>query len=524
VTKKRMNILIGIILTLIAVFIVEFSIFISTEKTVKKKIVYAQADGGALEKIQAVEIPEKNERTGISTVDLYIEPSANTNLSKYSKTQCLYVNDMNADKIKGIDGLQTYYISLTNVTDFDLSKLDLSRVVAISMDNSTVKDIEVMGQMPHLKTISMASQDVSNLDFIKNIESLDSLNIENCRVDDFAPIGEVNKIDRLTINKCGLEDGSFLENCDIRELCLNDNNLTDISFVKNMKNITRVEASNNAIVGPVDLSSADRLTYIDLSFNKITDFSCDFSSVGAVDISYNSINRISDDLLKKLDKITDGDSLYSLELFGNILENCSELKKYEFVSFFDEKGVDFTCEQYEEYCAAVRSIVDECVDSDWTDTKKAIAVFDYISDNVKYDWNLPKDDPYPYNHISHTEYSALVKNVAVCDGFSFAYRDVMRYLGIDCRVYHGDVESTTDNAAHAWNQIKLDGDWYHCDLTWQINLKENDVSDIRHFGKSDSQMERNSYFLLEEDAPECSKSISGEVVNEIVSEVRTYWE
>lgn len=99
--------------------------------------------------------------------------------------------------------------------------------------------------------------------------------------------------------------------------------------------------------------------------------------------------------------------------------------------------------------------VDMSMDAD----QKALVVHDYLVQNCEYDQERLMAGTMP--DISHTAYGALVKGMAVCDGYADAYAYIMEdKLGIPCTV----VSSEPMN--HAWNMIEIDGKWYHADLTW----------------------------------------------------------
>lgn len=62
----------------------------------------------------------------------------------------------------------------------------------------------------------------------------------------------------------------------------------------------------------------------------------------------------------------------------------------------------------------------------------------------------------------HTMYGALVEHKAVCDGYAKTYQYLLYKVGIPSHIVtgYGGAES------HAWNLVKLDGDWYYTDITW----------------------------------------------------------
>ena len=72
------------------------------------------------------------------------------------------------------------------------------------------------------------------------------------------------------------------------------------------------------------------------------------------------------------------------------------------------------------------------------------------------------------------------KGSSVCAGYAVTYRLVLEILGIENCVIVNNKEAS-DPAYHIWNYVKLDGNWYHVDVTW------ND---------SPSDTARNDYFLL----------------------------
>ena len=70
---------------------------------------------------------------------------------------------------------------------------------------------------------------------------------------------------------------------------------------------------------------------------------------------------------------------------------------------------------------------------------------------------------------------ALLEGRAVCHGFSLALKQVLEYYGMEAKFIVG---LTPSGGAHAWNQVKIDGNWYNTDLTW-------DYRDARRESKYD---------------------------------------
>jgi len=86
--------------------------------------------------------------------------------------------------------------------------------------------------------------------------------------------------------------------------------------------------------------------------------------------------------------------------------------------------------------------------------EKAKAVHDYLIKNVEYDYLLSEN--------SFRAYGALVEGKAVCQGYSFAYYEILKHLNIDCNVCIG----RAGDGIHAWNLVTVNGIGYFVDVTW----------------------------------------------------------
>ena len=87
-------------------------------------------------------------------------------------------------------------------------------------------------------------------------------------------------------------------------------------------------------------------------------------------------------------------------------------------------------------------------------TEQAKAAHDYLIQNVKFDYSMSEN--------SFTAYGALVERKAVCQGYSFAYYEILIHLDIPCNIWIG----TTSRGLHAWNFITVGGRGYFVDVTW----------------------------------------------------------
>ncbi|MDE6595085.1 MAG: hypothetical protein K2K44_03660 [Oscillospiraceae bacterium] len=100
---------------------------------------------------------------------------------------------------------------------------------------------------------------------------------------------------------------------------------------------------------------------------------------------------------------------------------------------------------------------------------------DYICENVVYD-----DKADNCNNI----YGAFVNKRALCQGMAKAFSYLCGKVGIETLTVTGDA----DGVAHMWNMVKIGGEWYHIDPTY-------DNAESQTYG----QFVRYDYFCLDDD-------------------------
>lgn len=103
------------------------------------------------------------------------------------------------------------------------------------------------------------------------------------------------------------------------------------------------------------------------------------------------------------------------------------------------------------------------IDPDWSDLEKVLYVHDYLASQYEYDTRSPGSETDPCHYDA---YSLIVEGRAVCEGYSLAYLYFMKRLGISCSTV------PSDEMCHMWNQVQIDGEWYHVDVTQDDPLND----------------------------------------------------
>ena len=119
-----------------------------------------------------------------------------------------------------------------------------------------------------------------------------------------------------------------------------------------------------------------------------------------------------------------------------------------------------------------RAILDACIEIigenitvEMSEYDKELFANDWIVNWVSYDEetvsNAPDASPDPNND---NPYGAIFKQLSICSGYTSTFQLFMDMLGIECITINGSYRAT--GGEHAWNMVRIDGNWYCVDVTW----------------------------------------------------------
>lgn len=215
-------------------------------------------------------------------------------------------------------------------------------------------------------------------------------------------------------------------------------------------------------------------------------------------IKLNISNEISDDELKKVNM-----SINSMK--GNIISfttyesNNDDLNNsfravefeyekadtmYVYESIVKGKAIPADKNDAIKLRDKCQKFLEQYIKNYMTDYDKELVIHDYIINNCVYSYSDDNDNS------EYSAYGALVNGKAVCSGYAAAANLLLMCSGVESKIVTGvathikNGQSESEN--HAWNQVKIGGEWYHLDVTWDDPVGDKNTLIHEYFNINDN--------------------------------------
>ena len=126
-----------------------------------------------------------------------------------------------------------------------------------------------------------------------------------------------------------------------------------------------------------------------------------------------------------------------------------------------------------------KAIVDDIITSKMSEFDKALAIHDWLTFNLDYD----------FTYSNYYVEDALTDRRCVCQGYALTFKMMCEMVGLNVIYVTGEGYSDGSWGGHAWNQVRIDGQWYNVDVTW-----DDPASPGKNF--NDHSGNRHEYFLI----------------------------
>ena len=151
---------------------------------------------------------------------------------------------------------------------------------------------------------------------------------------------------------------------------------------------------------------------------------------------------------------------------------------------------------------ACKAVLKKTVKNGMTDYEKELAIHDYIVNNCIYSKSDKGDD------TEYMAYGVLINKKAVCSGYAAAMNLLLKCSGVECQIVSGKAyavgHSNGEMENHAWNQVKLNGEWYNVDATWDDPVGDEDTLSHEFFNVTDDIL-RKTHIWDEAKYEKCNK-------------------
>lgn len=164
--------------------------------------------------------------------------------------------------------------------------------------------------------------------------------------------------------------------------------------------------------------------------------------------------------------------------------------------------------------AAARELLRTTVAMDMPDYEKVLRIHDWVIEHTRY--NTANMDEVGNNMA----YGALVRGSCVCQGYAEAFMLLANALGVETVYVTGDGYSEGSWESHAWNAVKVQGEWYMIDLTWDdpVTSDGSDVLRYDYFLVSGQQLSQDHRWETG-NYPSCERgSLDADRVRDLVAQ------
>jgi len=359
----------------------------------------------------------------------------------------------------------------------DFTQEELDSITELSICYTKVGDIKDLEKLKNLTKLSIISENSSLYAKFENgeIDEESYYFREKTNIEDFGILGKLKSIEELRIES--------------------EENLFKLD-VTNMKNLKKLDLINNINLKEViGLNETENLEKILMSKN----------GTGSLELKqFDIMSAVENKRLKEV--ILDVDMYPNLiKKFPHLAEKIEEYEKNnERVYTWIENKIAYNCwankfstRNLKEMDIKVEEILQNIIKPEYTEIEKTLAIYNYITENVDYDYKMlefdqemKKDMRYwlflegssnksSYSIINkrilgkQSSFNAIMKGKVVCQG----YANMMHYMLTKENIESREIGCIADpiieeqkleekEVDHSVIRVKTDDEWYYYDPTW----------------------------------------------------------
>ncbi len=319
----------------------------------------------------------------------------------------------------------------------------------------------------------------TNLDCIYNMKQLQGLNLEensNCEID----LSKLENIKQMNLSLIDVETKEI----DISDYTKKTMGLSYLPTQYDMYLASKQKHFSDVAVDVSDIETISKYTnnMPTISIKDVQDVK-KIRKLGLDNVQVCLRTGEIQDLVELSQLVDHVNELVEKNMgFNQVIDNVSELsveqlnvinEKVSPKAFFDSIKVFKYIDNYEQYdinkYIKIKDKIEELIgdiDPNLPDVDKFVAVQNAIIYNIYFDQSAEYENENRQYFKEHELSSrnlegGLLEQKCVCAGYADILRNMLECVNIESNF----VKGTANKHGHAWNQVKIDYDWYNTDLT-----------------------------------------------------------
>lgn len=258
---------------------------------------------------------------------------------------------------------------------------------------------------------------------------------------------------------------------------------------------------------PKDILDIDLLNQDTLISNKVDlpflGTGPEYTNEEAYDLIYDAFMNLDDEI--KLSGEMESDEIFNIR--DQVIEDHPEIfyLDYENSKYWSNGLLEFKYIDSKENIIEKRNkietksnyIISKITNPDMSEFEMELAIHDFLVLNTKYDVENYEKGTIPTS--SYNVDGILLKGVGVCEGYAQTFKMLLEKVGIE------SILVSEPRINHAWNIVKIDGEYFHVDVTWNDPVPDRQGRVLHtYFNTSDRKMLQGKHVWDQAKYPSCT--------------------
>lgn len=155
-----------------------------------------------------------------------------------------------------------------------------------------------------------------------------------------------------------------------------------------------------------------------------------------------------------------------------------------------------------------RDIISEIIEINMSDYEKARVIHDYVVNSSSYDLEAAEQflNGAASDANAFTAYGILINQRGVCQGYAEAMQILLSLAGIETDLVIGEAaDDEGGSVSHMWNIVRIDGEYYMLDATWDDPVGPRDII-LHDYFLVDSETLKKTHTWAYDEYPPCNNN------------------